>query len=270
MAGGSGVSDIGGSGSRELLTATRTYYVRTDGVDTNTGLVNTAGGAFLTIQKAVDVVSTTLDCNGQSVIIQVGDGTYTASVVMKPILGVTTLTIQGNSATPTNVVVSVTGGHCFSNQIGGTILVVKDMRLSTTTSGMCLNASFSGHIQYSGIDFGACAQYQIYATNSGRCTVLGNYTISGGAQAHYATSSGGHQVIVGRTITASGSPVYSASFVYCTNVSYIETSGCTYSGVISATRYQVSVNSAINTAGGGANYFPGTSPGTAVTNGLYA
>ena len=62
-------------GAREVLTANRSYFVRTDGNDANTGLSNTAGAAFLTIQKALDVVGA-LDLSTFLATIWINDGTY--------------------------------------------------------------------------------------------------------------------------------------------------------------------------------------------------
>jgi hypothetical protein len=44
-----------------MLTANRTYYVRTDGSNANSGLANSPVGAFPTIQKAIDTVYGTLE-----------------------------------------------------------------------------------------------------------------------------------------------------------------------------------------------------------------
>ncbi len=58
------------------------FYVRKDGLDTNTGIANTAGGAFLTIQHALNVASG-YDYGGvYSVQININDGTYNEVLVI--------------------------------------------------------------------------------------------------------------------------------------------------------------------------------------------
>lgn len=57
-----------------LAASIKTYYVRTDGNDTNNGLTDSSGGAFLTLQKAADVVSV-----GDTVIVRAG--TYSGFVL---------------------------------------------------------------------------------------------------------------------------------------------------------------------------------------------
>lgn len=58
----------------QQTTADVTYYVRTDGNDGNTGLGNTAGGAFRTIQKAISMIPMVVN---HAAIVKIGAGTYT-------------------------------------------------------------------------------------------------------------------------------------------------------------------------------------------------
>lgn len=78
---------------RERLVAARTYFVRTDGSDSSNGGADTAAGAFLTIQKAVDAVQA-LDLNGFDVTITVRTGTYAPFVVTGPWVGKGTVTVN--------------------------------------------------------------------------------------------------------------------------------------------------------------------------------
>lgn len=255
---------------REKLTAARTYYVRTDGSDSNTGLANTSGGAFLTIQKAIDVICSTLDISaGVTVTVQVADGTYTGANVMKQYVGAGSVTIQGNSGTPANVVISVTSNHCFYNAIGGTTLTVKDLKVTTTTGGSGLVAYYGGVISLSNIDFGACVAQHKYAVGGGAVLAAGNYTISGSAASHENASSSGTVDTTSRTVTLTGTPAFSSGYAVSATSGTITNYSCTFSGSATGVRYAVSLNGAINTLGSGATYFPGNSAGTTATGGQY-
>lgn len=257
-------ADIG-TGGRELLGADRTYYVRTDGSDSNTGLANTAGGAFLTIQKAIDVVFKTLDLGGFNVDIQLADGTYTSGVLVEgPQVGAGVVTIRGNAGTPANVIISRTGGNDVSVS-GGASLKIKDVELRTTTSGHCLQATTNGRIAYSNVRFGACALAHVRAFDGGRITCEGNYSIVGSALWHWSISQTASLRVQNRTVTLTGTPNFSEHFAFTVELGVLIASGNTYSGAATGSRYFVSMNGTINSG----TTLPGNVAGTTATGGQY-
>jgi hypothetical protein len=256
--------------SREVLTANRTYYVRTDGSDSNDGLANTAGGAFLTIQKAVDTVAS-IDLSIYNVTIQVRSGTYTGAVVVnKPFIGSGTVTLQGDTSTPSNVVISTTSASCIVVQ-NGAALNVAGFKLQTTTSGSCLVSSTNAAITVTGLmDYGAAVSIHITASTFASINITANYTISGGASNHFFSQQFGRITFSSTsiTVTLSGTPAFSGSFAFAQRIAFIF-AGVVYSGSATGTRYAVQSNSIIDANGGGASALPGNAAGSTATQGLY-
>jgi hypothetical protein len=260
----------GGGGGREVLTADRTYYVRTDGSDGNTGLANTSGGAFATIQKAVNVALGTLDFYGCTVTIQVADGTYSAGALIGPGVGITgasKFVIKGNSTTPGNVIVAVTGNHVFTAESGG-LVTIKDMELRTTTSGCQLAATSSGHIEFANIRFGASGEHHVLTQTLGKVIAVGNYAITGSGQCHFRAISGVIRTSK-FTVTLTGTPSFSGAFAYTEYLGLIDAFGMTFSGSATGKRYDASSNGVIRTNGAGGAYFPGNANGATATGGQY-
>lgn len=79
-------------GSTRKTSATITYYVRTDGNDANIGTANTAGGAFKTIQAAINKLPQIIN---HAVTINVAAGTYPESVSVVGFIGGPSLSING-------------------------------------------------------------------------------------------------------------------------------------------------------------------------------
>lgn len=257
-----------GYAPREVLTANRTYYVRTDGSDSNNGLSNTSGGAFLTVQKAVDV-GTTLDLNGFMLTIKIEDGTYTGATTLKNVVGFAgagSLVIRGNNSTPANVLMSVTGNNCFLADGLNVIWDILDLKMQTTTSGSCLKAQNSAALRFGNVDFGSCAAGHIDCRVRGSIGALSNYSISGGAVIHSNASQLSILIIAGRTVTLSGTPAFSAAFAYCDTLSLLTGNSMTFSGSATGPRFYVGSGGVIF-AGGGASYFPGNAAGTGTNPG---
>jgi hypothetical protein len=252
----------------EALTANRTYYVRTDGSDSNTGLANTSGGAFLTLAKAETVIRT-LDLGGFDVTVQIGDGTYTAGVTITGPYRGGNVTWQGNSGTPANVIISTTSADAFILQ-NGARATVKDLRPQTTTSGFGFRVQRMSTLSFTNLSFGACATGHFLASDISAISASGAYSINGAASYHIYAAANSVVRIEGTTVTLTGTPAFGAQFVYAEQGAVIQSASLTFSGSATGTRYSVVQNGVINTGGGGASYFPGSVAGiTPTTGGQY-
>jgi hypothetical protein len=239
---------------REVLTADRTYYVRGDGLDTHDGLTNTAGGAFLTVAKAIDVVAG-IDFGAFAVTIQIGAGTWTPNIVPKAYVGAGPLTFKGDPTTPSNVVINVTG-RCFNiDAIPGKI-VLDGFKLVSTSIGILANNGSA--VEYKNIEFGACT-WQMYASGGSIITATGNYSISGGGAHHAYAEMGSSITIFTRTLTITGTPAFSTAFAFGTRCGVVICTFNTYSGSATGKRYDAANGGGVVI---GADTLPGNVAGT--------
>ena len=251
------------SGGREVLSADRTYYVRTDGSDSNNGLANTSGGAFLTIQKAINVVGG-LDLGIYNVTIQVGSGTFNGAITVgAPWVGFGSVTLLGDTTTPANVVLSVTSSDLITALNYGR-LNVAGLKFTTTTSGSALAALVNGSITITGkCDFGACATAHMLCASGGTITCISRaYNITGGAAYHVYCQAMPGVTIFGTTITISGTPNFSSQTVVATNNGYVRWASNSVSGSATGVRYAATAGGQIQTDGGGTSVIPGNSAGS--------
>lgn len=276
------------SGGREVLTANRTYYIRTDGNDSNNGLLNTIGGAFATINRFFDELNK-IDLSGFAVTGQIGDGVYavTSSIQVKGDNGNGEITLQGNPTTPSNVTIqSVNNINLFQKTGIGTIEIngIKVQSTGSTPDFVCFNVS-NGILKYKNIEFGATTtgsfsagnNAHFYVTNRGGIMATGNSTITGDAGYHIFVFYDG--IVLDDYLFNPGSPISSTltlsgtrNFVYFVRLlggEYRQAADRrTIIGSANGIRYSIG-GRGICATGGGANYFPGNSPGT-VDNTTYS
>lgn len=261
---------------REKLTANRTYYVRTDGSDSNDGLSNASGGAFLTLQKAWNTVAA-LDLSIYSVTIKVTDGTYTAGINMSAMpVGGSNILIEGNTTTPGNVHINVTNAHCF--------VVTAPLPCLMNINGF--KCSFSGssrsaiqlwapgqittsRMELAGGSTGYAGAY--FAVVAGARIIVSTSQLISGSMSCFVQAGGGGQVIFhGITVTLTGTPAWGWAGVVADSFGFVNLVGVTFSGSATGMRYSAGLNGGINTSGGGASFIPGSSSGSASSPSWYS
>lgn len=257
------------SNIRNRLTASKDYYVRTDGNDSNTGLANTAGAAFLTIQNACNVVARTIDPAQQSVTIHVADGTYSENITLPPVPGAPNnggISISGNTTTPNNVIIAGNSAVAAIFALGdGNDWLVEGVKV-TNASGAGVYGHAGAWIRLNKVNIGACV-IQIQADHLGTVEIQGNMTLSGNCSYGFVTNSGGYLLVTAITITVSGTPAYSARFTYAGQDS-LQVWSATISGSATGQRFSAS-GGHIFSADGTATYFPGNAVGAKDTGGTY-
>jgi hypothetical protein len=252
-----------------ILTAARTYYVRADGNDANTGLANTAGGAFLTVQKAWDVI-VGLDLAGFTVTVELQDGTYDPLNADIAARGGEVI-FDGNPTSPGDVIVASTDpGTPAMAARNGARFRVQNIELESAQHGLYAFRAGS-HIEIgAGMIFGACTGAHIAAHRAGAIiTIDADYDITDAAGIHLYAPGGTIEDAGGATVTNAGTNAFSV-FAQATHGGAIISVGATFSGgTITGQRYQANSNGIVDTDSGGITYFPGDSAGAVTTGGQY-
>lgn len=247
--------------NRQKLTGNLTLYVRADGNDANSGRANTAAGALLTLQAAINRVRDTLDLGGFNVTISVGAGTFGGVSMDGHAIGRGTVTLQGAGAT---TIIQGTGAGAFAASDTAR-LTIANVKLQTSGAGHALQVEWGAHVTLSGVEFGAASGgAHMLVRNGGRADFAGSsITISGNSAYAMLVQAGGYVQGYSSTITFSGSVTFSSTFVWVDS-GLVWLHGATYVNTFTGKRYTVDRNGYLRT--GGAT-LPGTVAGTTSTSG---
>jgi len=173
-----GVFGVGGQTQTDTI-----YYVNgTTGNDSNTGL--TAGTAFKTIQRALNVLGATLYTG--PVYVLVADGTYVEQLSTRQIMGnandpnngPSVVQIIGNQAAPANCIIQGSGGITFSHINNPTTYILSGFTLKGSVGGAGRGIRVNNsYLRFGAVNIESCqmgiecfanGHVEMYATTFGR------------------------------------------------------------------------------------------------------
>lgn len=259
---------------RPILSSDRFYYVRTDGLDTNSGLINSSSGALATWPTAF-AKTQTVDFGGKNVTLFNGNaGAYSASntiPVNSAWVGGGSLILDGNGGSlnsSNSLNIAISNGITLPGQV-----LIQNFTLTGATG---ISHSGVGLVTLgSGMNFGACINPHMQVTSPGGYLAASfiSYTISGGARNHIFAADQGRIDNALCTIAITTAVTFSSAFCWAERLALIVSglSSFTGSSLVTGKRYAVEKNSLIdiNLDPSSAAYFPGTIAGTSATGGLY-
>ena len=222
---GSGSISSGSGGGRIKLTTATTFYVRSDGSDSNDGSADSAAKAFLTFQHAYDNLCSSYDLGGQIITIKAGNEgvskTFAGITVSQPWIGGGSVIIRGQSAANTSFNDQGTFGDAFTIQATLPGIMTIDFATLVSSAGDAIDHESSGIVHIgSNLTFGTVANNHIDCFGTGAIvdyspdSVGAGYTIAGNANFHVVITAGGFvtdSLLNNNTgvVTLSGTPNFS-------------------------------------------------------------
>lgn len=254
---------ITGGFVRERLSAARSYYVRSDGSDSNTGLANTSGGAFLTPQAAITAIKR-LDLNGYAVTVYcLTGGTYPGFVVDGPFVGDVIGTAGGlvtfvgetsysitNATNATPIVVTFSG----ATPANGEVVAINSVGGNTAANGCWTLAGVSGSTAQlvNSVGNGAYTSGGT-ATFTSRTVIHGTATAGTAGDAAVSSQRGGSVNISGFKLKSTNAYTISAigGQVFCSGPIQYDTAGSGINHIWSTQYGYVAMNSRAAVSAGG-------------------
>lgn len=178
-----------------------------------------------------------------------------------------TLAIQG----PNNYTIQNFAIGSSSSYAGGFNVIAPSNGASVTIAGgiTCLDATGAA-----GASFIKCGASTFNI--SGSVTINGQMGFSGSYGAYFVASGGGANFAMGSSAVITIAKAVTASFfVQSFNAGLVQCSNpgapsFVNAGNVTGSKYSATLNGIINTQGQGANYFPGSTPGSTASGGQYA
>lgn len=244
---------------REQCSTNKTYYVAKTGNDSNDGL--TPGTAFLTVQKAVNVICDTQHVVAGTITISIGPGTYAEAVLLRPIssIGSARVVLDGGGSgvaliPPYSSYVDCNGVNSNYELTGLSIPGIFCRDGAVAHIGEVTFASNSGLCNMAAVGNGACID------------VVGPVIATGSALAHLLASYGG-VIQCANLLDLSSTPSFGWTFAAADHGGQIFADGMEVTGTATGQRY--SVESAGVIVAGINDPLPGDVAGTTATGGAY-
>jgi hypothetical protein len=256
--------------TRIKLSSTLNLFVNTaTGADTNNG---TSQSPTKTIGAALKLGFSAYDYGGNALIINIAAGTYNESVNINGVpLGCSSITLLGNNAAPSSVIISVTNANAVSGA-GSTNLALQGVTVQASGTGAVgfgITAILS-QISVQNVIFGSCGNAQISAGGNAFVIASGPLTFQGTSGFGVAAESCSSVFLNGINVTFAGGCAYTQSWALATQSGSFNASGVVFAGSFTGTRYNGNFNSSFFVNGAGPTYFPGTVAGILANNAVYA